>query len=64
MAWDADLVVITWGDLSVHRGCVVRVESTRQDSMTSLWMSLARGMRPGHSLQEVPMVGTCERSMS
>jgi hypothetical protein len=27
----------------MHFGCVVRVESTRQDSMTRLWMSLARG---------------------
>jgi hypothetical protein len=34
---------ITWGDLSVRFGCVVRVESTRQDSMMSHWTSLARG---------------------
>jgi hypothetical protein len=34
---------ITWGDLGVRFGCVVRVESTRQDSMMSHWMSLARG---------------------
>ena len=32
-------------------GCVVRVESIEQDSMMSLWMSLTRGMRPGHSLR-------------
>ena len=38
---------------------VVRVESTGHDSTTSLWTSLARGMRPGHSLREVPVAGTC-----
>ena len=29
MALYADNVVITWGDLGVRLGCVVRVESTR-----------------------------------
>jgi hypothetical protein len=42
LALSADNVVITWGDLGVRLGCVVRVESTVQDSMTSLWESLAR----------------------
>jgi hypothetical protein len=37
MALGADNVVITWGDLGVRLGCVVRVESTRQDSTMSLW---------------------------
>jgi hypothetical protein len=36
-------LVITWRDLGVRLGCVVRVESTEQDSMMSHWMSLARG---------------------
>ena len=36
-------LVITWGDLGVCLGCVVRVESIEQDAMTSLWMSLSRG---------------------
>jgi hypothetical protein len=36
-------LVITWGDLGVCLGCVVRVESTGHDSTTSLWTSLARG---------------------
>ena len=35
MALGADNVVITWGDLSMRLGCVVRVELTRQDSTTS-----------------------------
>ena len=48
----------------MHLGCVVRVELTKQDSTMSLWMSLARGMRPRHSLQEVPVVGTCEMRWS
>ena len=39
-------LVTTWGDHGMRLGCVVRVESTEQDSM----MSLARGMRPRHSL--------------
>ena len=56
-------LVITWGDLGVCLGCVVRVESTGQDSTMSLWTSLARGMRPRHSLREVPVVGTCVRSI-
>ena len=56
-------LVITWGDLGVCLGCVVRVESIGQDSTTSLWTSLARGMRLGHSLREVSMVGTCVRSI-
>ena len=43
-------LVITWGDLGVCLGCVVRVESTIQDTTMSLCTSLARGMRPGHSL--------------
>ena len=50
MACDVDNMVITWGDLGVCLGCVVRVESTRQDSTTSLWTSVAKGKRPGHSL--------------
>ena len=37
MALDADNVVITWGDLGVRLWCVVRVESTEQDSMMSPW---------------------------
>ena len=36
-------LVITWGDLGVHLGCVVRVESTEQDLTASHWTSLARG---------------------
>ena len=56
-------LVITWGDLSVCLGCVVRVESIGQDPTTSLWMSLARGIGPGHSLREVPMAGICVRSI-
>jgi hypothetical protein len=32
------------GDLGVCLGCVVRVESTGQDSTTNLWTSSARGM--------------------
>jgi hypothetical protein len=36
-------LVITWGDLDVCLGCVVRVKLTEQDSMMSLWTSLARG---------------------
>ena len=56
-------LMITLGDLGVCLGCVARVESTEQDSMMSLWTSLARGMRPGHSLREVPVVGTCVRSI-
>ena len=43
-------IVTTWGDLGMCLGCVVRVESIEQDSTMSLWTSLARGMRPGHSL--------------
>ena len=43
-------LVITWADLGMRFGCVVRVESIEQDSTMSLWTSLARGMRPGHSL--------------
>ena len=35
MALGANKVVITWGDLGVRHGCVVRVESTGQDSTTS-----------------------------
>ena len=31
----------TWGDLGMCLGCVVRVESTGQDSTTSLGASLA-----------------------
>jgi hypothetical protein len=45
-------------------GCVVRTKSTRQDSTTGLWTSLARGMRLGHSLREVPVAGTCEMRRS
>ena len=37
MALGADNVVITWGDLGVHLGCVVRVESTGKDSTMSPW---------------------------
>ena len=36
--------IITWGDLGVCLGCVVRVESTRHDPTTSLWTSLAGGV--------------------
>jgi hypothetical protein len=43
MALSADNVVIYWGDVGMRFGCVVRVESTGQDSTMSLWMSLARG---------------------
>ena len=50
MACNAVNVVTTWRDLGMRLGCVVRVESTKQDSTMSLWTSLARGMRPGHSL--------------
>ena len=56
-------LVTTWGDLVVRLGYVVRIESTRHDSTMSLWTSLARGMRHGHSLRQVPMVGTCVRSV-
>jgi hypothetical protein len=45
-------------------GCMVRIESTGHDSTIGLWTSLARGMRPGHSLREVPMAGTCEMRRS
>ena len=37
MALGANNVVITWGDLGVRLRCVVRVESTGQDSMMSPW---------------------------
>ena len=40
-------LVITWGDLGMCLGCVVRVESIRQDSTMSLWMSFARGYNLG-----------------
>ena len=56
-------LVITWGDLGMCLGCVVRVESIRQDSTMSLWTSLARGMRSGHSLREILVAGTCVRSI-
>jgi hypothetical protein len=56
-------LVITWRDLGVCLRSVVRVESTGQDSMMSLWTSPTRGMRPRHSLREVPMAGTCVRSI-
>ena len=56
-------LVMTWEDLGMCFGCVVRVESTEQDSTMSLWMSLARGMQPRHSLREVPVAGTCVRSI-
>ena len=56
-------LVITWGDLGMSLGCVQRVDSIRHDSTMSLWTSLARGMRHGHSLREVPMAGTCVRSI-
>ena len=62
-ALGADNMVTTWGDLGMRLGCVERVESTGQDSTMSLWTSLARGMRHGHSLREVPMAGTCVRSI-
>jgi hypothetical protein len=62
MAHGVDNVEIPLG--GVRLGCVVRVESTRQYSTTSHWTSLARGMRPGHFLREVPMAGTCERRIS
>jgi hypothetical protein len=42
MALGADNVVITWRDLGVHLGCVVRVESTGQDSTTSHWDKFCR----------------------
>ena len=44
-ALGANNMVTTWGDLGVHLGCVVRVESIRQDSMMSLWTSLDGGHR-------------------
>ena len=47
-------LVITWGDLGVHLGCVVRVESIGQDLRMSCWMSLARGGATWAS----PMSGT------
>ena len=53
-------LVTTWRDLGVRLGCVVRVELTEQDLTMSHWTSLARGVRPGHPLREVPMVGACE----
>jgi hypothetical protein len=37
MALGADNVAITWGDLGVCLGCVVRVESTGQDSTMIPW---------------------------
>ena len=40
-------LVTTWGDLGMHFGCVVRVESIGQDLRTSHWMSLARGCNLG-----------------
>ena len=40
-------MMITWGDLGVCLGCVVRVESTRHDSTMSLWTCLARGCNLG-----------------
>ena len=43
MALYADNVVITWGDLGVRLGCVVRVELIGQDLMTSHWTSLTGG---------------------
>jgi hypothetical protein len=39
MALGANNVVITWGDLSVHLGCAVRVESTGQDSTMSPYLA-------------------------
>jgi hypothetical protein len=42
-------------------GCVVRIESIGQDPTTSLWASLAKGVRPGHPLRELPVVGISER---
>ena len=50
MALNANNVVITWGDLGVRLGCVVRVESIGQDLRMSHWLSLARGVRPRHPL--------------
>ena len=44
----------------MHFDCVVRVESIGQDLTTSRWTSLARGMRPGHFLRDVPVAGICE----
>ena len=37
MALGADKMLITWGDFDVCFGCVVRIESTGQDSMMSPW---------------------------
>ena len=37
MALGADNVLITWGDLGMPLGCVVRVESTGQESTISHW---------------------------
>ena len=37
MALSVDNVVINWGDLDVRLGCVVRVESTGQESTISHW---------------------------
>ena len=36
-------LVMTWEDLGMCFGCVVRVESTEQDLTASHWTSLARG---------------------
>ena len=57
-------LVTTWGDLGVRLGYVLRIESIGHDSTTSLWTSLARRMRPEHSLREVPVAGTCEMRRS
>ena len=40
-------LVITWEDLGMCLGCVVRVVSIGQDLMTSHWTSLARGCNLG-----------------
>jgi hypothetical protein len=54
-ALGANNMVITWEDLAVYFGCVVRVESTRHGSMTSLW---AKSCRKGVTWASF-MRGTC-----
>ena len=36
-------LVITWGDIGMRLGCVVRVKLIRQNLKMSHWMSLAEG---------------------
>jgi hypothetical protein len=43
----------------VRLGCVVRVESIRQDPMTSHWSKSCWRVRPRHPSRELPMAGIC-----